>query len=376
MSVRRNKGEGSITTTTRNGKTYYKASVTIGYDADGKQIRKYFGSFKKSVVVDKINTVKYEAKTNSLSSDSAITFGNLFYRWIHDYKRNEVQSNTFDEYLVCYRRLTKYPISNVKVSILTVDMMQLFFNDLQKDYSPNVIKKMKIKLKSCLHFAFEKGIVHRNPCSGVILQKVIKKKDDQFKVFSKEEQELIIANLDFRNVIDRLIYVAFYTGLRLGEILALKWVRLIAGILHVREQYQRETVFHEDGSKTYIYVMKDMLKTPHSERDIPIPDKIIKFLNSLERISDLVFCDENGKPLERKRPDRRIKTLCRKLGIDDSRTFHSVRHSYCTRLFEANVPIKTVQVLMGHSNVKITMNVYAHVMKEKKMEVVDVLENI
>lgn len=139
--MRRNKGEGSITTTTRNGKTYYKASVTIGYDANGKQIRKYFGSFKKSVVVDKINTVKYEAKTNSLSSDSAITFGNLFYKWIHDYKRNEVQSNTFDEYLVCYRRLTKYPISNVKVSILTVDMMQLFFNDLQKDYSPNVIKK-------------------------------------------------------------------------------------------------------------------------------------------------------------------------------------------------------------------------------------------
>ncbi|SQC97496.1 Tyrosine recombinase XerD [Fusobacterium necrophorum subsp. necrophorum] len=179
------------------------------------------------------------------------------------------------------------------------------------------------------------------------MQKVIKKKDDQFKVFSKEEQELIIANLDFRNVIDRLIYVAFYTGLRLGEILALKWVRLITGTLHVREQYQRETVFHEDGSKSYIYVMKDMLKTPHSERDIPIPDKIIKFLNSLERISDLVFCNENGNPLERKRPDRRIKILCRQLGIDDSRTFHSVRHSYCTRLFEANVPIKTAQVLMG-----------------------------
>lgn len=376
MSVRRNKGEGSITTTTRNGKTYYKASVTIGYDANGKQIRKYFGSFKKSVVVDKINTVKYEAKTNSLSSDSAITLANLFRKWIHDYKRNEVQSNTFDEYLVCHQRLTQYPISNVRVSILTVDMMQQFFNSLQKDHSPNVIKKMKMRIKSCLHFAVEKGIILRNPCSGVILQKVIKKKDDEFKVFSQEEQELIIANLDFRNVVDRLIYVAFYTGLRLGEILALKWARIVAATIQVREQYQRETIFHEDGSKSYIYVMKDMLKTPHAERDVPIPPKIIKFLNSLERISDLVFCDENGNPFERKRPDRRIKTLCRKLGIDDSRTFHSVRHSYCTRLFEANAPIKTVQVLMGHSNVKITMNVYAHVMKEKKTEVVDVLEKI
>ncbi|SQC97512.1 Uncharacterised protein [Fusobacterium necrophorum subsp. necrophorum] len=70
--------------------------------------------------------------------------------------------------------------------------------------------------------------------------------------YSRRGTRVDYCKSDFRNVIDRLIYVAFYTGLRLGEILALKWVRLITGTLHVREQYQRETVFHEDGSKSYI----------------------------------------------------------------------------------------------------------------------------
>ena len=76
MQKKKSNGEGSIVTTTLNGKPYYKASVTIGFDSSGKQIKKSFGSYKKSIVLDKMNRVKYEAK-NNLLSNSNITNGYL-----------------------------------------------------------------------------------------------------------------------------------------------------------------------------------------------------------------------------------------------------------------------------------------------------------
>lgn len=366
MSVRRNKGEGSITTTMRNGKTYYKASVTIGYDANGKQIRKSFGSFKKSVVVDKINTVKYEVKTNSLSSDSEITFGNLFQTWVSDYKKNEVQNNTLDGYYTCYKlHIKPYEISRIKASQLTLSMLQQYFNDLQCNCTPNNIRKIYTKIKSCLEFAMIHGIVNKNYCRGVVLQKIQKRTDDTYSVFTKEEQEKIISMLDSRNVVDRIIYFTFYTGLRLGEVLAVKWDRIQGNILSVEEQYQRDTEFLSDGKKKTIYIFKSILKTDYSKREIPLPDKILKFLAGIDKISSLVFCDENGDPIERKKPDRRVQKLCRELNIPIKK-FHSIRHTYATRLFESGVPIKTVQSLMGHADIQTTMNIYTHVMKEKK----------
>ena len=70
MAGRKANGEGTISTVIRNGKTYYKANITVGWDSNGKQIRKSFGSYKKSVVLDKMNTAKYQAKTNSLSNST------------------------------------------------------------------------------------------------------------------------------------------------------------------------------------------------------------------------------------------------------------------------------------------------------------------
>ncbi|WP_337742464.1 tyrosine-type recombinase/integrase [Fusobacterium gonidiaformans] len=375
--MRRNKGEGSITVSIRNGKKYYRGYATIGYDAEGEAIRKYFGSFNKRIVLDKIRNAKYEAEKNMLSSNSKISFGDLFLKWIQEYKRNEVKNNTYDDYLTCYKLCIKpYPISNMKMSEINLDMLQQYFNSLKSIKSANGLKKVHMKVNSCFKFANSKEIITKNICKDVILPKIQKKKDDEYKVFTREEQKRICEILDFNNPVDQVIYFTFYTGLRLGEVLAVRWERIKGNMYEVREQYQRDTIFLDDGSKKTIYVFTDLLKTPHAEREVPLPSIILEFLEKIKNEHSLVFCDWEGEPLERKKPDRRIKRLCKKLEIDDSRTFYSVRHSYCTRLFEANVPIKTVQVLMGHADVETTMNIYTHVMKDKKLEIIDVLNNI
>lgn len=369
--ARRANGEGSITTTIRNGKTYYRGSVTIGINNKGKAIRKTFGSFKKSVVIDKMNDAKYESKNNILSN-SDVTFGELYKYWIDEFKRIEVGKNSFIKYLTTYElRIDPYPISIKKASQITLNDLQIFFNSLQEKFSPTTIKEIYMHINTCFNFAVIQGIVFKNFCPGVALPKI--KKEKKINVFSKQEQDLILENLDLRNIIDTIIYFTFFTGLRLGEVLGLKWSNISGNILLIKEQYGREVEI-KDNKKIVVRKFKE-LKTNESEREIPLTNKVIKLLDDLPKISDIIFCDDKGGPIEHKRPQRRIEYLCKSLSIPH-RSFHSIRHSYATRLFEMGVPIKTVQTLLGHADVNTTMNIYTHVMQDKKLEVLDLLNKL
>ena len=371
MQKKKSNGEGSIITTTLNGKPYYKASVTIGFDSAGKQIKKSFGSYKKSVVLEKMNKIKYEAK-NNLLSNSNITFGDLFKQWIFNHKKVEVTDNTFCEYETAYRlRILPYNIANKRANQLTLNDLQMYFNELQEKFSTNTIKKAYIQIHSCFKFAIIQGILNKNPCLGVTLQK--KDKQENYNVFSKQEQELILNTLNKKDIVDCLIYFTFFTGLRLGEVLALKWSDVKGKILSVERQYNRTVRIKDVGVSKLTYEFKD-LKTKNSKREIPIPDKALELLDGLPKTCDLIFNDDD-KPIERKRPQRRMTALCKKLNLEH-RSFHSIRHSYATRLFELDIPIKTVQSLMGHSDMDTTMNIYTHVMQDKKMEIIDKLNNL
>lgn len=88
-----------------------------------------------------------------------------------------------------------------------------------------------------------------------------------------------------------------------------------------------------------------------------------------------VFCNKLGKPIEDKRPGRNLKTILTAIGVEPIK-FHALRHTYATRLFEAGIPPKTVQHLMGHSDIETTMNIYTHVMKEQKLEAIDKINSI
>ena len=91
--------------------------------------------------------------------------------------------------------------------------------------------------------------------------------------------------------------------------------------------------------------------------------------------NNYVFCNELGYPLDSKKPTRNLQNVLKKIGIEPIK-FHGLRKTYATRLFEANVAPKTVQSLMGHSDITITMNIYTQVMQEVKNEAVDKINNI
>ena len=366
MSKKRSNGEGTISVKTRNGKPYYCGTVTIGYDTQGKQIRKSFGSFKKSVVIDKMNKVKYENRYNILSN-SDIRFGELYLEWIDKYKKNEVSNNTMHEYLTTYKlRIKEYTLNNLRVNQITLKDLQYYFNTLQDEFTPKTIKNTYLKINACLEFAVIQGIAIKNYCKGVTLQKV-EKKTDKIKVFSREEQNKILQYLNLNDIVDCVIFFTFFTGLRLGEVLGVKWENIKGNMIDIVEQYGRVV---QDGL-THEF---RKLKTVNGTRTIPLPDKVSVMLSNMSREYDLIF-HINGKGLDHKRPQRRITKICKELRIPH-RSFHSIRHSYATRLFELGVPIKTVQILMGHSDIATTMNVYTHVMEDSKNEALEKLNTL
>lgn len=190
--------------------------------------------------------------------------------------------------------------------------------------------------------------------------------------------------------LEMLFLTALGTGLRLGEILGLKWsdIDFNAGTLTVNRTLQRVTEIDKNGNKES-KIIEQMPKTTNSIRTIPIPKNILTKLKDhkvqqsknklqlgeLHANNDYVFCDNLGYPIDDKRPNRNLKSLLTKLNIEPLK-FHGLRHTYATRLFEAGVPPKTVQVLMGHYDISITMDIYTHVMEDTKLEAVERLNEI
>ena len=91
--------------------------------------------------------------------------------------------------------------------------------------------------------------------------------------------------------------------------------------------------------------------------------------------NDYIFCDDLGNPIDPKKVPRNFKSVLKSANIRDIK-YHSLRHTYATRLFEAGVPIKTVQALLGHKDMTTTMNIYTHVMPEQKTQAVDKINSL
>ena len=151
----------------------------------------------------------------------------------------------------------------------------------------------------------------------------------------------------------------------------------------------QKVALYEDDKIIGYEVVESTPKTKNSLRTIPVPQNIIKKLKTHKKEQNelilllqeeydnknYVFCNKLGKPIEDKRPGRNLKTILTSIGIEPIK-FHALRHTYATRLFEAGIPPKTVQHLMGHSDIETTMNIYTHVMKEQKLEAVEKINSI
>ncbi|WP_315167662.1 site-specific integrase [Metaclostridioides mangenotii] len=386
IAKKRAHGEGHI----GKYKDGWRANIMVGYSKDGKLIRKDFYGKTQKEVKDKLDEYKRKMALGSTPEDDKITLEQWYYTWLFEYRSKDLKPKSMERYEGIYRNYIKHSeIGKIKLSQLRATHLQKYYNKLLDiDGKPeSTVINLNTRIKPCLSEAERHGLIQKNYCKLVKLPKNNKKKE--INVLTQNEQRKFLDAIKGHKL-EMLYLMALSTGLRIGELLGLKWtdINLINKSLTVKRTIQRVSEVTRDGRKSSKLIEQEP-KTKNSYRTIHIPENILIKLKdynkeqNLQKIkirdvfqnNDYVFCNEIGLPIDDKKPGRNLKSILNKINIEPIK-FHALRHTYATRLFEAGVSPKTVQVLMGHSDISITMDIYTHVMEDVKIDAVEQLNDI
>lgn len=223
--------------------------------------------------------------------------------------------------------------------------------------SASYVKTIAIIISSALEFAATEGFCQ--PFRGEIIKPTTRQKDIQ--ILSVSAQQLLEQNA-LENIDETRtgIYIALYTGIRIGELCALAWedVDLEAQVIHIRNTISRIRVDVARSSATRLII--DTPKTRAAVRDIPISEALLPVLEHMKSRSMSSYVISNQPDfLSTRTFDYRYKKVLNDIGIPKI-NFHSLRHTFATRCIEVGMDVKSLSRILGHSSVAITMNTYVH----------------
>lgn len=250
------------------------------------------------------------------------------------------------------------------------DISNFFENDKIIYLSDSTKKILLIVINSSIKYGVEKKYRKSFPS----LEIKIKQPKGRIVYLTKKEQSIlekhINDNLNLRNL---AILVDLYTGLRIGELCALKWgdIDFINNTISITKTVQRiKNDELSSSNKTKLIIVSP--KTEHSIRTIPIPNFLVTILKEYRSENDIYIFTNTNKPKDPRTLEKYFKSLSLKCGIREL-VFHSLRHTYATRSREAGMDIKILSELLGHSTYRITLDIYVHTSLDFKKDSVNSL---
>ena len=210
-------------------------------------------------------------------------------------------------------------------------------------------------------------------CREIEIKFPTQRENEGLEVFSRSYQSKIMVyiekNFSFKNL---GIYICLSTGLRIGELCALTWDDIDEdnGVILVRKTIQRIYVIDDVKKRTELII--DTPKTKNSIRDIPMTSDLIKIIKPIKKIvnNEYYVLTNDIKPTEPRTYRNYYKRFMKKFDIPDLK-FHGLRHSFATRCIEGKCDYKTVSVILGHSNISTTLNLYVHPNLEQKKKCIN-----
>jgi len=384
MSKKRGAGEGSVT---QRKDGLWQGAVTIGRNANGTQKRKYFCGKTRTEVSKKMTTALKELQEGKfIDNSTSPTIKQWMNHWLWTYKKNNLKQTTFEQYETLLR-IHLYPeLGKVKLSDLKTDKLQNLYNDMkEKGLSAKTIHTLNTILHAGLKQAIWNGLINKNITEQIVLPRNEYK---EMRVLSKDEQDKLM-NVLKNDRMGTAIIFSLLTGVRRGELLALKWsdIDLDKRLVYVKRTVNRVKNYDNEGNKTKLIISDT--KTPKSRRVIPIINYLYEVLKEHKAVqdeekalageiyedNDLVFATETGRLIDPGNFNRTFSRMTKRAGIEHANP-HSLRHTFATRSLEAGIDLKTLQEIMGHSSMTITGDVYAHVMIERKVEAMNKLNDI
>lgn len=283
--------------------------------------------------------------------------------WLAVYVKNRVKGRTYQKYRQVLASHILPTLGDMEISdVNTHDIQQLIYVELMgnKGLAGNTINIVLAILKSIFASAEDAELIIKNPCDRVKRVNVEEKNVVAFTVREQHKIEYGVRH-DGRLRMNGIL-ISLYTGLRLGELLALTWddVDFLRNTLTINKTKASRS---EEGFTSP--------KTKSSMRTLPIPPNVLPLLKLMKKCSTSKWVIEyNGKPINERGYQALFERLQRRLGISP-RGFHALRHTFATRAMECGTDCKTLSELMGHSNAMITVNRYAHSMMDTKRKAIN-----
>ena len=318
-------------------------------------------------------------KIDKLISENTTSFDTIAWKW---YESNvaTVKVSTSNKYR---NLLTKYilPVfGDMSLSSVTCnfieDQCKIYLNSCGskgQGLSPKTVADILSVIRNILRYADNHGIVVSSNLSNIR----IKQNSKAMRVLSKQEQEKLCrylrSDLNPHNI---GILICLFTGLRVGEICALRWedISLSERTLYIHQTMQRVQRQSSSGPRTSVIITSP--KSSCSVRTIPLPNDLVEIITAYKSSSVGYFLtNSTQKFIEPRTMQNRFKKVLRACDIAPA-NFHSLRHTFATRCVELGFDVKSLSELLGHASVNITMNRYVHPSMDLKKENMERLFNL
>ena len=283
-------------------------------------------------------------------------------QWLESYIRPSVKVRTYERYRLIIEQHIKDKIGGIELNDLSPLVLQQFITVLLQSgnkktgegLSANSVNAVISVIQSSLKTAHLLGLTDEYTAD----------KEKPVECFTLAEQKQIEQAVLNRKK-DKLygIILCLYSGLRIGELIALQWsdIDFMKGILTVSKSCH-------DGKDGLII---DEPKTATSRRVIPLPKQLLPLFKGIKKKSNSPFVvSANEKPVSVRSYQRSFELLLKKLKISH-KGFHSLRHTFATRALECGMDVKTLSEILGHKNSTVTLNRYAHSLMEHKADMMN-----
>lgn len=352
----------------RRGENIYKRKdgrwegrYKSGIKEDGTA--KYSSIYGKSYAEVKAQLSERRTKTTVAAIPRSLTLNNLFDMWFADV-RLKVKPSTYTNYQMKYEKHIRSALGGFAYDKLTADKLNEFVQTkLSTGLSAKYTADIAGVIKSICRFA-KKRFGYEDKSEFLVMPKgKTKEKDLLDRVEQAHLNNHLIANPTASNV---GILLSSATGLRIGELCALKWenIDLEKGKLTVRSTVQR---IKNIGGDTATALCVTSPKSCTSVREIPLPDFIIPLLEKVKGDSSNYLLSGTRSIVEPRTMQYRFKRILKDLKLPDV-TYHSLRHGFATNCIALGFDVKTLSEILGHSSVEITLNRYVHTSMERKAE--------
>ncbi len=359
----RGNGEGTI----YKGKKYWVAQITVGRDfKTGKLKRKSFYAKTKKEVAEKMIKARYELNNGCYIEPSSITVDRWAMYWLDNFKKPEIQDSTYERYKNLVETRIAKPFYNIKLKDLTAFMIQEYINSLcEENLRQRYIKNICKKLSAILNKAEELELIKKNPCKNMVIPKLDNSK--AMNVFTRQEQERFVKICFEKFEYGRIFIFLIGTGCRVGEALALTWDDIDFNYDFISINKTAAEVYGDS-------VIHKKTKTASGRRKLPISPTIKDILERIKKEDDknknklrLVFTSCDYKIIKASLLRSKIKEYCEFAGVSRI-NIHALRHTFATRAIEQDINVKVLSEILGHKDISVTLNTYAHILDEVKKE--------